>query len=115
MAGRRSTWSGSSAWRRFAPVSRVPQTTSTTWTAPMVRLSAWSSDTIAPLTLEQVRLAEGSGLVAARVHEPPTLWRLVAGSRVGWVGGEDWEIRVVPALTIPKLMFLLGYAMDPTG
>src|SRR3954453_97048 len=81
----------------------------------MVRLSAWSSDTIATLTLEQVRLAEASGLVAARVHEPPTAWRLVAGSRVGWVGGEDWEVRVVPALAIPKLMFLLGYAMDPAG
>ena len=81
----------------------------------MVRLSAWSSDTIATLTLEQVRLAEASGLVAARVHEPPTAWRLVAGSRVGWVGGQNWEVRVVPALAVPKLMFLLGYAMDPAG
>ena len=81
----------------------------------MARLSAWSSDTIATLTLEQVRLAEASGLVTARVHEPPASWRLVAGSLVGWVGGEDWEVRVVPALAIPKLMFLLGYALDPAG
>jgi 5-methylcytosine-specific restriction enzyme subunit McrC len=81
----------------------------------MVRLSAWSSDTIATLTLEQIRLAEASGLVTAHVHEPPASWRLAAGSRVGWVGGEDWEVRVVPALAVPQLMFLLGYAMDPAG
>jgi 5-methylcytosine-specific restriction enzyme subunit McrC len=81
----------------------------------MVRLSAWSSDTIATLTPDQARLAEASGLVTARVHEPPASWRLVAGSRVGWVGGQEWEVRVVPALAVPKLMFLLGYAMDPTG
>jgi 5-methylcytosine-specific restriction enzyme subunit McrC len=81
----------------------------------MVRLSAWSSNTIATLTPEQARLAEASGLVTARVHEPPASWRLVAGSRVGWVGGEGWEIRVAPALAKPKQMFLLGYATDPTG
>jgi 5-methylcytosine-specific restriction enzyme subunit McrC len=81
----------------------------------MVRLSAWSSDTIATLTPEQVRLAEATGLITARMHEPPASWRLVAGSRVGWVGGENWEIRVVPALAIPKLMFLLAYATDPSG
>jgi 5-methylcytosine-specific restriction enzyme subunit McrC len=81
----------------------------------MVRLDAWSSDTIATLTLDQVRLAEASGLVTARVHEPPSSWRLAAGSRVGWVGGDDWEVRVVPALAVPQLMFLLGYAADADG
>src|ERR671933_484020 len=86
----------------------------TTRRPPMVRLSAWSSDTVT-LTPEQARLAEASGLVTARIHEPPDGWRLDAGSRVGWVGGEGWEIRVVPALAIPKLMFLLGYATDPNG
>ena len=77
-------------------------------------IEAWSS---APRTLtpEQARRVADSGLVAVELDEPPDSWRLKTDSRVGVVTGNDWEIRVVPRLAIPKLMFLLAYTADRDG
>lgn len=77
-------------------------------------LEAWSS-AVRELTPSQARLIADAGLVSVEVAEPPNSWRLVADSRVGVVRGRDWELRVVPRLAIPKLMFLLGYAVDSRG
>lgn len=80
----------------------------------MISLSAWA-EAYVTLPPARARAAQESGLVVARLHDPPDGWHLVTGSKVGYVGGADWEIRVRPHLAIPKLMFLLGYAADPRG
>lgn len=78
------------------------------------QVEAWS-ETSAELTAAQAHHVAQSGLVNVLVDEPPARWRLVADSRVGVVWFPDWEVRVVPRIAIPKLMFLLGYASDPRG
>jgi 5-methylcytosine-specific restriction enzyme subunit McrC len=77
-------------------------------------IEAWSSAT-RTMTAEQAREVATSGLVAVGINEPPNNWLLTADSRVGVVAGGDWELRVVPRLAIPKLMFLLAYAVDRDG
>lgn len=77
-------------------------------------IEAWSSAT-RTLTAEQARRVAESGLVGVEIDDPPNSWRLRADSRVGVVVGSDWEVRVVPRLAIPKLMFLLAYAVDRDG
>ena len=77
-------------------------------------IEAWSRATRA-LTPEQARQVADAGLVTVEVREPPDNWCLVADSRVGVVAGTDWEVRVVPRIGIPKLMFLLAYAADRDG
>ncbi|HEY8465206.1 MAG TPA: hypothetical protein VIL04_00225 [Solirubrobacterales bacterium] len=77
-------------------------------------IEAWST-AIRKLTPEQARQVADGGLVTVGIHEPPDSWQLAADSRVGVVAGSDWEIRVVPRLAIPKLMFLLAYAVDQDG
>jgi 5-methylcytosine-specific restriction enzyme subunit McrC len=77
-------------------------------------IEAWSSAT-RTLTAEQARRVAESGLVGVEIGEPPNSWRLTADSRVGVVVGSDWEVRVVPRLPIPKLMFLLAYAVNRDG
>ena len=67
------------------------------------------------LPAEVARAVADSGLVRVELEHPPDRWRLAADSRVGIAMGENWEIRVVPRLAIPKLIFLLGYASDPNG
>ncbi len=79
-----------------------------------IKLEAWG-DTIEEFGAEQARELAKTGLVTVQIHEPPDSWRLKADSRIGIVAGEGWEVRVDPALEIPKLMFLLGYAADPRG
>jgi 5-methylcytosine-specific restriction enzyme subunit McrC len=77
-------------------------------------IEAWSS-AIRTLTAEQARRVAASGLVGVEIDDPPNSWRLTADSRVGVVVGSDWEVRVVPRLAIPKLMFLLAYVMNREG
>ncbi len=47
--------------------------------------------------------------------DPPTRWRIETGSRIGVVVGDGWELRIRPKLTIPKLLFLLAYSLQPQG
>lgn len=77
-------------------------------------IRAWETEPV-DLPAEVARSVADSGLVRVELEHPPDRWRLAADSRVGIAMGEDWEIRVVPRLAIPKLIFLLGYANDPNG
>ncbi|OAI40078.1 hypothetical protein AYO39_00260 [Actinobacteria bacterium SCGC AG-212-D09] len=79
-----------------------------------IKLEAWG-ETIEELAAEQAQSLAEAGLVTVQIHEPPDSWRLIADSRIGIVAGEGLEVRVSPALDIPKLMFLLSYAADPRG
>lgn len=42
-------------------------------------------------------------------------WEIRTNSKVGVVFGDDWELRVMPRLNVPRLMFLLSYSLDPKG
>jgi 5-methylcytosine-specific restriction enzyme subunit McrC len=77
-------------------------------------LDAWGSRVVELDPACAERIAD-TGLVAVELVSAPDRWRLTADSRVGIVIGDGWELRVVPRLTIPKLMFLLSYAADPSG
>ena len=79
-----------------------------------IELRAWDSTTT-ELAPEQVAAVAAAGLVKVLPERPPRTWRLVADQHVGVVAGDDWEVRVVPRLAIPRLMFLLAYAADPRG
>ncbi|TGN76664.1 restriction endonuclease [Streptomyces bauhiniae] len=75
-----------------------------------------------------VSLPDGAGRALAvskivdAVPDPyePGLWRLRAGSKVGAVsldvpGGEAVRLRITPKIPIGRLLFLLGYSLDPHG
>lgn len=80
---------------------------------PTLEVEAWSTRAV---DVSQSVLAEiaASGLVTVSVDGSGASL-LVADSRVGTVSGAEWVVRVVPRLRVPKLMFLLGYAVDPNG
>lgn len=42
-------------------------------------------------------------------------WEIRTGSKIGVVFGDEWELRVLPKLNVPRLMFLLAYARDLNG
>jgi len=80
----------------------------------VISTRAWSRD------LSELTLAQAVAVRDSRLAEPvPTgaegTWELRTGSMIGVAFGEDWELRVVPKLDVPKLMFLLVYAVDTTG
>lgn len=80
-----------------------------------IRLEAWNEEVVT-LTAEEAEALAATGLVRVLVDAQPGHWRLTTDSRVGVVWREDeWELRVRPRLAIPRLMFLLGYAADPSG
>ncbi len=79
-----------------------------------ITLEAWSS-AVHELNAEHAKEIAASGLADVELDEPPSVWKLVTGSKVGVLDRGDWDLRVVPRLAVPKLMFLLGYAADPRG
>ncbi len=81
----------------------------------LVELPAWCELPSVELTAEQAAAIERDGLADVLVGASPGLWRVKTSSAVGVVVGDDWELRVTPRLAIPRLMFLLGYASDPSG
>jgi 5-methylcytosine-specific restriction enzyme subunit McrC len=78
------------------------------------KIKAWEAESVS-LPADIAAAMKASGLVRVELEHPPDRWRLVADSRVGIALGENWEVRVIPRLAIPKLIFLLGYASDPNG
>jgi 5-methylcytosine-specific restriction enzyme subunit McrC len=77
-------------------------------------LEAWGKDSCA-IPHATAAAIEGAGLVDVAAEPGPDRWRLIAGSKVGVAVGEDWEVRVHPRITVPELLFLLSYAIDPKG
>ncbi len=81
----------------------------------LIELQAWSECPSVPLTAEQAAAIEREGLADVLAGSGSGLWRIRTGSTVGVVLGDGWELRVTPKLAIPHLMFLFGYAADPSG
>lgn len=80
-----------------------------------LNLEAWGHDSF-ELTADQAIALNAGSLVVARAGDRPGFWRVDADSRVGVARLIDGlEIRVRPRISIPQLMFLLGYAADPRG
>jgi 5-methylcytosine-specific restriction enzyme subunit McrC len=79
-----------------------------------ISLRAWD-DGVFDLTPEQAVAVEREELANVLVGPSAGTYRVRTGSRVGVIVGDDWEVRVSPKLAVPRLMFLLGYASDPSG
>lgn len=75
---------------------------------------AWSKSTPRTLTNQQIADIELSGLGDV-MASPEGGQILRTSSKVGVLITDEIELRVVPHLPIPRLMFLLGYAKDPNG
>lgn len=80
----------------------------------IIEAEAWS-EKLVRLEPEHAGAIARSPLIELRLVQPPDQWRMVAGSSVGVTVGEEWELRVVPRITIPRLLFLLAYAHDQSG
>ena len=56
-----------------------------------------------------------SGVAKVTPLEATGRWLVETDSRVGVVVGEGWELRILPHMAVPKLMFLLAYSLRPDG
>src|SRR5688572_3799326 len=74
---------------------------------------AWGSKVV-DLTAEQAWDLAARKVVQV-APESAGRWKITAGSRVGILVGDEWELRIRPKLDIPKLMFLILYAVDQSG
>lgn len=69
-----------------------------------------------PLTAEQGRRLAASGVVtAAPSPYDPGLWDVASRGKVGVAQVGDVEVWITPKLPIDRLLFLVGYALDPHG
>ena len=57
----------------------------------------------------------GTGAVKVVATGLAGRWQIEADSRIGIVVGNGWELRILPHLDIPKLLFLLAYSLRPEG
>ena len=63
------------------------------------------------LTLEQGRILARSGIVTAQPSPfLPGIWEVAAAGKVGAARVGDLEIHIVPKLSVPRLIFIAGYA-----
>lgn len=80
----------------------------------LIRTESWATDSF-EISDEVASAIAQSGIAA--VSQPPgtTAWTIAPGSNVGVVAGDQWALEVAPRLSIPRMMFLLTYALDPKG
>src|SRR3954454_7916197 len=79
-----------------------------------MRMQAWQPARF-PLSAEQAVEVAHSGLVRVDLQPGEIEWLLRPESIVGVAQSATWDLRVRPAIGIPKLFFLLSYALDPSG
>lgn len=79
-----------------------------------IDLTAWDKKDV-DLPAEVAAALRATRLADALILDPPRRWRLITESSVGVLNVAGYDIRVAPKLTVPRLMFLLGYASDPRG
>ena len=80
-----------------------------------IDVEAWSTSGDLELSHDQIVVIERSGLAEVIAGSAPETFRVRTGSTIGVLVSEDLELRVSPHLAVSSLMFLLGYAADPTG
>ncbi len=79
-----------------------------------ITMTAWATEHAALSHVQAAEVAR-SGLVDVSAEPQSDQWRLRSGSCVGIAVGDGWELRVHPKIEVQKLMFVLGYARDPSG
>lgn len=80
----------------------------------MIAMHAWSTQHV-QLSHEQAAQLAALSLVDVLAGPATDIWTLVSNSRIGIASGPGWELRVSPKLAVPKLFFLIAYALDPNG
>jgi 5-methylcytosine-specific restriction enzyme subunit McrC len=78
-------------------------------------VECWGSVVSPELTIAQAAEIASTQIVDVRAAPGTSGWMLSADSRVGVAVGDNWDLRVRPRLDVPRLLFLLAYAADPTG
>jgi 5-methylcytosine-specific restriction enzyme subunit McrC len=78
-------------------------------------VKAWDRSEPLDLSVEEIRQIELSKLAEVIASPSGEGLAIRTGSRVGVLVTEALELRVIPHLPVPRLMFLLGYAADPNG
>jgi 5-methylcytosine-specific restriction enzyme subunit McrC len=81
----------------------------------LIDVNAWDTSKDEVLSLDEIEMIERSRLGEVIHGESPDHFRVKTSSLIGVVVGEGWELRVRPHLSVPRLMFLLGYARDEHG
>jgi 5-methylcytosine-specific restriction enzyme subunit McrC len=78
-------------------------------------VECWGSVASPELSIAQAAEIASTQIVDVRAAPGMAGWVLSADSRVGVAIGDNWDLRVRPRLDVPRLLFLLAYAADPTG
>lgn len=76
-------------------------------------IHAWQT-AVVELTDEQARDLASRKVVQVS-PESTDRWLVRAGSKVGVLVGDGWELRIRPKLDVPRLLFLVLYAIDQSG
>lgn len=78
-------------------------------------------DELGPAVLIRLTEAAGRGLIASQIVEAapalkdPPMWLVRAAGKVGVARIGDVEVWVRPKVSIDRLLFMLGYAINPAG
>ncbi len=67
------------------------------------------------LAAEMVASLVATGAVSAAPTTSPGVWLLTAGTKVGALSVTDVVVRIAPKIDIRRVVFLLGYALNPDG
>src|SRR6476659_7807100 len=78
-----------------------------------ISLTAYGSTDVIELTPSQARALAATRAVSIAPGWDTGLWSLTAGPYVGVLRCEGVELRIRPRISIPRLVFLLGYASAP--
>ena len=78
-----------------------------------ISLAAYESTEVAGLTPSQAHALAATRAVSIAPGWNTGQWSLTAGPYVGVLRCEGAELRIRPRISIPRLVFLLGYASDP--
>lgn len=81
----------------------------------VIDVRAWGVSPDVELTLDEIAEIERSGLAEVVAGAADGRFRIKTSSKVGLVVRDDWELRVLPHLPTPRLMFLLGFARNERG
>ena len=80
-----------------------------------VELVAWEAAEVGGLSVEQARALSATRAVTVAPSLAGGTWSVTAGPWVGVLRAADVELRIRPRITIARLMYLLGYAQDPSA
>lgn len=78
-------------------------------------LTAWSTVEVGGLLPQQAHALAATGAVTVTPSWGPGTYAFSAGPHVGVLYADGVELRIRPRITVARLIFLLGYAQDPSS